>query len=1468
MKESFARLIGYLQKLQPDGPEGLEGLIARLLERLTGSRFFLAKAGSQEGRDMSTGGFGGTWIAVESKRFRSSTSFKRRELLGELVEAARSSALDLWVLASTARVPDQIVSALREEGAARGIAVETLDAPSDRLGDLPVLCAAYGDEATPFLGAIVSENDLRRVLEEIRTHSAFTPLLENIRERFNAGSIGYAQALASSHAYLLSAFGEARRARVELGQPINVLEDGGRHVVERRQALSALDSWWSGWPSASKPFALLGEEGMGKTWAIASWLARGLQTQNRALPLTLFLPSSGISSSDALDLIAGALASCTEVRDSHFWSRRARAFAERSPAKRPALFLILDGLNERPQFNWRALLESLQISPWKDQVAVVLTCRPAYWHEYLAYSLQRSIQLFELEAYDDVELTSALEKAGLNTTELSKTLDPLLRHPRYLDMTVKYREALEQSGDVTVDRLLYEDWKDRTSRKQGLFSEEEFRSFLVRLAEEHRESLLSKRDIQDLLPHGDEFLTGLDEIITGGILVRRSFGQYAVEPRRLIQGFGLLLAEEVRSVTDQGEAVMREAMASFLEPHADMDRKVAVCRFAATFAIVEPGFPEAAQYVLLEHWVGIRNLSWEDVESFTAYLPASIAAYLRLVERSWTTRRGNHQVQSLLVRAFFRWRESMRVQEALVDVCERWLSYVHPFAYRFMRDEDESRRANLRREIEERAGRSLNPGDKFHLVDELEVVEDARFLELADAALLLASLFPRAPFMPALRRWALSRSIMGHPDEHAEVAWMLRWSDEDLWPALEVAVRPLLEGPRVAQQAAWRLLWASGREEATLVLDSLPKDLFPPAYEDKTYAEDPCRYYWRKEDCSKCAARPDIEDRLVALGLAPYAVDPDLRIDFDLHARLLGAISDIRIDELWSGRMMTSNDSDFRRIEPVLAAFAPDLLAESYRILIRDFPNRAEEDRSVLAPELGGLTLLMRKRERRAIRRAWERICSTETWSDETEHAEETVFAALLFHLSAREQLSLLLARPSNAFNALRLGQWFKRLGAKDLKILARGLSDSPPDEIKRKLWFLWYQDVKPVVQGIEVERLMDLLDHADPEIQHIASEWLFLHGTGEILDLAVRRGAVTPSWTQSSRQEWGGVSAGHMRSRLPYERLSNAIDLGSLSYMIRRRSQDLERYTHDLDRAIQAAARAENRTLATGFCFETLRRIVKREPDVVKGWIRLAVADQDPRSPLFRSSHMMFEALCEVLLEVDPAQGELLFKALLEHRRNARTVDNTTGVDVLALALFRVPRSEQSEALLREWLGSCMTDKALFELALAGLTGHRDERLCDAIRQGLSFRSPVKRGAALMLAGFAADGLSGALLESVQLHSEGWLYVVRDLARRHRDRDRWAQEWFHRFATKPDIEESFAAFRLFLRCVDRRYWTWKDSVLGSARMRPSRLWYLKGNRDQIDKAIKENEKDLEKRFLGYEITEGKVHPWASRYIG
>ena len=99
-----------LQRLAATGIHGFEGLIQRLLERLTDYRFHLAQSGTQLGRDMSSDRqLRATILAVECTRYADTTELDKTELLGKLAGAKETiPGLDVWVLAASRSVPEQV----------------------------------------------------------------------------------------------------------------------------------------------------------------------------------------------------------------------------------------------------------------------------------------------------------------------------------------------------------------------------------------------------------------------------------------------------------------------------------------------------------------------------------------------------------------------------------------------------------------------------------------------------------------------------------------------------------------------------------------------------------------------------------------------------------------------------------------------------------------------------------------------------------------------------------------------------------------------------------------------------------------------------------------------------------------------------------------------------------------------------------------------------------------------------------------------------------------------------------------------------------------------------------------------------------------------------------------------------------------------------------------------------------------
>src|SRR3546814_8481124 len=57
----------------------------------------------------------------------------------------------------------------------------------------------------------------------------------------------------------------------------------------------------------------------------------------------------------------------------------------------------------------------------------------------------------------------------------------LLRVPRLCHIAIERRADLQQSGDVTVERLIYEDWRHRRPQARQSLSHEEFKQFVAAL---------------------------------------------------------------------------------------------------------------------------------------------------------------------------------------------------------------------------------------------------------------------------------------------------------------------------------------------------------------------------------------------------------------------------------------------------------------------------------------------------------------------------------------------------------------------------------------------------------------------------------------------------------------------------------------------------------------------------------------------------------------------------------------------------------------------------------------------------------------------------------------------------------------------------------------------------------------------------------------------------------------------------
>jgi hypothetical protein len=1550
----------YLSRLEPTGPKGFEGLIASLLSRLTGRQFFLANAGRQWGRDM-TSERRGTVAAVECKRYGTNSELDERELQGELTQAVISiTDLDLWVLVASRNIPDQIYTALNEAAARFDVEFRTISGGDGSPSSLEALLASSPETVLSFLDAILSEQekqDVSNSLGQIKAQAEFNQRLSAIKEAFSEQSLGYDHWRMAQNEWLASRF-RTENTQAAFGQPLNVAANQIK-LIERTAAWQKLDSWLQDWPKTREPFAILGEEGDGKTWAIASWIDRRMLSAEQAPPV-VFLSSSQASSNEPFELFSETITRQLRLQSSNFSEKRLERWLRRTVNDVPLILLVLDGINERHRPDWwRKLLEQLRDEPWQDRVAVLITSRADYWLENFGNYRTLSVQNWTLSSYDDVELKSALAVHGLGINDISENLLPFIRKPRYLDIVVRLRKTLGQSGDITLARIIYEDWRDRWERKSATpLSETAFQQIIQELATRKREGIdhLRTHEMGALLsPLGDVALS-LDELRSSGILVREGH-QYRVDERRLILGFGLLLAEEVRKASLDVEQDFRQVIATWLEPHKEMDLKAAICGYAAYHALVRNDFSLSARVALLRAWLNSHTPGATVEEAFVAYLPLSPESYINLAETVWSAGMENPWAQQLVMNAFLRWKDSPKVNATFNTAFERWLGFVHPNGYPVQRHSDNKNLESVKAEIAERCGHSLSPGPLSIARTVLTVTTDDGYLQLGRVALAVISHLPRKPFVHAIAIGCIADSVMGHPNKGDLISWVLESSSENLWADVEREVDRLLEdGHIVAKQAAHRLLSYEGSSAAINRKQTLPNNLFPPNSLWEQYKRDPCAsgFAWRREHCEQCLQRQDLRLSFRVAQANKFCVDPSLQVPAEFIEALQSLAKTIQFQFVWSTLSHNKADSELDDIELACCAFAPRVFAETVRQIFRTSEGRTDVALRQICFQLAEHYPIFLEEEWKVILSSWEKLrTGLQDGSESVQTAECFFFSSVLHTLSASDQLKQLLSRPSNAVDLLSFENNYKPvINWDEIRAILGSISD--PTTIRRVLWFI---SVHPqIVPEDVISHVKSLIEYDDPRIRSTALKILYLVRGSTGRDAVV---ASTWSWGPKRDPEenhLGSLMLCETGRSIAYTELRSRIHPAYLGFAISKRGSDkkeIEQFAENIDtiwgtvarvapdlpkdfplieilrepssdakpfhriglsrsdasssvriisrdafwggtshikeedieelfnpktkeqqkslikiarEALEEQIEAGNVWFAREFSIETLDEVVMLRPDLVDRWLAPIINDEPIARKLLILARSFYESLCEILLNISPEKGIRLYRQLTDKGSAMRFLASGTRIPIIHYALFR---SKPVEPILEAWdsrLKDCKTDRELLEIAIAAQEGGATDWLWRTIKDGRNSNIILNQARSVMLLAFLeGDQSAQKLREQLKSNPETLIDKLVTEVWQLSQNNTWAKYWFSRFLSTGEHTLAWASFRLFLACVDSRFWVWQKDFPKDPEptsLNHQRWQFCIENFQKIALKTDKNEKRLCETFLLHKILANQVWPW------
>jgi hypothetical protein len=1342
--------------------------------------------------------------------------------------------------------------------------------------------------------------------------------------------------------WLREALSSPDESRARFGQDI-AIRAPNRQFVQRDAISAALDAWWRNWPDQHNAFLLLGEEGDGKSWAVADWLAHLMDERDFVTPIVhapaLRLPDASIDS---------ILTFCLEMSQPTLaddgWRTRIRTLTESSSGAAPLFLLVIDALNERPSLNWRDLFDTLRVQPWRSRIAVVVLCRRGYWDE-LELQTDSLTCSWDLGKFNDHELDEALETRGRRRDEFDNEILSWMAHPRYFDLALRLEHQVLEGG-LTLERLLYEDWRDRTLRRKPACSHDEFLAMIQELAERYEARSFQIKGLVEAAEGLAGDVKALRTELTSSGVVGRDGRQLRIGANHLPLALGLVLADEVRDA--EGAAQMAEVIAARLGSHSASDLSVRICAMAMFLALYDESYPEAGRLALLRAWIEGRNLNDADLQRLVHYLPLQPQTFLRLAEHVWGTAE-NREVQDAFMVGLLRHRGQADVAAAVQSVFTRWLGFVHPWGYlASSRDKDEER-DKCRRLVEERLGCSATPGGYQALSLQLEVIEWPGLLRLAEVAFAVISHDHARGYVNALATGIVASTVMG--GTRASLDWVLRTANASTTDALLALTDEWmnLKSP-LGYQAAHFFLQRLASITAYERIEQIPRE----------YKPQPQGFGWLKrwdEDnyLQELDTQPELDADLVARNLNDVALNPDMSLPFAHRDRLNGVGPNLDLRKAHSSEYTQSEDLTLKEITPALCAFAPLRYRDLMRELVRTLEDRDALARRQLSRRILQVFPVLGAEEQALVLRVWRAVIPKR--NEEDFATESFIFPSVLLGLSAAEQSERVIERgetegyftdhapqfrPICAQNAIALltnpvAEWLKSPeGPTNILIYLSDTLTSSSPEIG--IWLRAHFEELPIVARGACMELICRTSDAETAREIIASGWrreddrkhyfenlwgsILLARFGESLSFSELIDRISPVWLGYAIEQRGNRPE-------DVEAYADFLDATWKKFVVRPQSPDLERLTRhirlkvcsgkelqldywsatdnpngekqgyigawggryrnppvkdiseafdlkkqrdahralqsELDELIVREGESGNPWLTTSFYHGSLAEVVSLDSRRWECWVAPVRSGNAQGRYLLSACRGFYEKLCATLLAASPQDGFVLYEALEAHP-SAHIVDHWFDLPVLLMDVFAAPESGETRQIRERLLDAATTDMDLFEIVLLSAWGAKMDWLHRRINEDLESSWEFERARALTLLGASdhdTDGLR--LAEWIKQHPDCWLRRVAELAHLRFTRNRWAHIWFERFLTRTDRTESWAAFQLFLRCVDRRLWLWQERVL----LKTAEQWKQDAfgfNVGDVLSASRENEKHLHKSLVGHAVKWGEYWPWMREY--
>jgi hypothetical protein len=954
---------GLCSQLRSGASTQLEVVVVELLSEFMALPFFLARGGFQHGADGGTAGQQDRNIRVECKRYSDTTRLDDRELRGEIDDAlARNPDLEAWILVATRSVDETTREKLHLKAEETGLPIIVIDWTSVGAGipDFGALCAyspqivgrTYGQEAEGLAGA----------LAQIASQQ-----WDRLRQSIQQACIGLTWVKQTADRNIETMWKSEAEAKAQFAQ--NIAQGACSDCIERTSISNALQAWYD--QPVRDPAIVLGEEGVGKTWATFQWIHNTLSR----LPPTLLIPSSSfceirdLSPAGVHDFIARELRHLARVRSDIFWSRRLTRMLKHCPPDSTQLLVIVDGMNQAPTFDWARLLQIMQGDSFAS-IRVIASSQRNYFVQELNQLRRLAFpgRTISVEPYDITpggEFDQILRMNGMTRSDVPDNILTLARNPRMFPLVIRFRDQVMMQGDITPLRLLWVYGRDEMGHRVGrAFVNSEWEEWLLTLAKNYSvnkedsatNGAMSVTELSQAVSQQhrtpSENQRRLKEIVDGTWMeaIPGTPTKYRPRAETIALALGLAIVERLSMVSDQDVAA---ELSSFLDPvrasSSTADALAAALVIAvSTLAQMREPVVTAITSELLQG----QNSAERHFQEVVATAPAIPKSILNCMERS--TARAHAAARQWILSAIRRIPEEN--QGAWGEILARlgeWLAVTECPSSSERTKSDEAAQYLSKRLIADigtdQPGSivvlgtrvAIRPYHEPYLGGYVALVLQGRRLDNA------ATVFKAAAIAHAL---SPTRS-----DTWSSLKWLLLFDSKTRRPTLSaltqmaeaVLASDLEENvhPDIKARVAALLLWLPDDP----IMDARASTINPPSKQiysyQADYLADPAASFFEVErrhlDLVIHDKRMDTLEKCRKLKkLLPdpnFVVPPSMASDIGL------AISDFDIQKLSARRFYTIEEHQFEDIMPVGARFAPKDLADLCRRRIRELGRRTGE---------------------------------------------------------------------------------------------------------------------------------------------------------------------------------------------------------------------------------------------------------------------------------------------------------------------------------------------------------------------------------------------------------------------------------------------------------------------------------------------------------------------------------------------